>query len=162
MSTFVSVGNAVQPFPRLLNAVARIIGELPSPVFVQHGRTPFDHAGCTAVPFVDMEQFAREVKGASVLILHAGAGSMIHAIGAGKIPIVVARRARFGEVIDDHQVDLAEVLAREKWIRLVDDLDTLAAVVRDVQREGERPAEREPSRLIRSVGRIFDDVSASR
>lgn len=111
MSTFVSVGNAHQPFTRLIDAVTSIAHALPQPVVVQHGHTPFASFACRGVPFLDMLAFESAVSVADVLILHAGAGSVIHALGAGKAPVVMARRAEFGEHVDDHQVEFARELA---------------------------------------------------
>ncbi|MEW5771875.1 MAG: glycosyltransferase [Pseudomonadota bacterium] len=111
MSTFVSVGNATQPFRRLLDEVARLAAALPQPVVVQHGATPFHADSCRAIPFVDMNEFEHLMASSNLLILHAGAGSVIHAVRAGKVPVVMPRRALFGEHIDDHQIEFARALA---------------------------------------------------
>ena len=37
MTTFVAVGNATQPFARLIDAVVAIAADLPQPVLIQHG-----------------------------------------------------------------------------------------------------------------------------
>lgn len=111
MSTFVSVGNAYQPFTRLIHAVTSIAPGLPQPVVVQHGHTPFDSVECRGVAFLDMRAFESAVSEAEVVILHAGAGSVLHALGAGKAPVIMARRAELGEHVDDHQVEFARELA---------------------------------------------------
>jgi UDP-N-acetylglucosamine transferase subunit ALG13 len=111
VSTFVSVGNATQPFRRLLAEVACLAAVLPQPVVVQHGLTPFKSNICQAVPFVNMSEFECLVAEANLLILHAGAGSVIHAVRAGKVPVVMPRRARYGEHVDDHQLEFAQTLA---------------------------------------------------
>jgi UDP-N-acetylglucosamine transferase subunit ALG13 len=131
VSTFVSVGNATQPFRRLLDEVARLAAVLPQPVVVQHGATPFQADACRALPFVDMNEFERLVASAELLILHAGAGSVIHAVRAGKVPVVMPRRALYGEHIDDHQIEFARALAAAGRVVVADD----AAQLRDaVQR----------------------------
>lgn len=111
MSTFVSVGNAHQPFGRLLEAVRAIAQRLPQPVIVQHGYTPFDDAGCTRVSFLGMDEFIRQICNSDLLITHAGAGSVIHALQAGKVPVIMPRRFSLGEHINDHQVEFARALA---------------------------------------------------
>jgi UDP-N-acetylglucosamine transferase subunit ALG13 len=111
VSTFVSVGNATQPFSRLLDEVARLALTLPRPVIVQHGETPFLPDVCKVISFVEMSEFERLVAEAELLILHAGAGSLIHAIRAGKVPVVMPRRAEYGEHVDDHQIEFARALA---------------------------------------------------
>lgn len=130
MSTFVSVGNGTQSFSRLLDEVARIASELPQPVIVQHGNTPFQSEACKAIRFVDMGEFERLVAESELLILHAGAGSVIHAVGAGKVPVVMPRRAEHGEIVDDHQIGFAQALEEAGKVVVASDPSQLADAVR--------------------------------
>lgn len=135
VSTFVSVGNATQPFPRLLQAVSALAQSLPQPVLVQYGATDgFSSQYCQSTAFVSMEEFAQHVADASLLILHAGAGSIIHAVRAGKVPVVVPRQAVLGEHVDDHQAEFARELARLGRIVLCEDTSLLATAVADALR----------------------------
>ncbi len=129
MSTFVSVGNATQPFSRLLDAVARLAPQLPQPVTVQYGSNTFANAACRPVAFLDMESFTAHMREADLLILHAGAGVVIHAIQAGKVPVVAPRRACYGEHVDDHQLEFARALAAAGKAVVVEDVARLAAAV---------------------------------
>jgi UDP-N-acetylglucosamine transferase subunit ALG13 len=104
------VGNAKQSFSRLLDEVARLAHLLPQPVVVQHGMTPFSIHDCEAIPFVGMSEFEQLVVEAELLIMHAGAGAVIHAVRAGKVPVLMPRRAKYGEHVDDHQVEFAKAL----------------------------------------------------
>ncbi len=108
--TFVSVGNCTQPFPRLLDAIAALGPSLPRPLVVQHGSGVFTLTDATAIPFLPMADFEARVAEAELLILHAGAGSVIHAIRAGRMPVVMPRRAALGEHVDDHQLEFARTL----------------------------------------------------
>ena len=130
MSTFVSVGNATQPFCRLLEAVARLTSVLPLPVVVQHGVAPFYAQDCRAVPFVGMEEFESLVVKAELLIMHAGAGSVMHALRSGKVPVVMPRRARYDEHVDDHQMEFAQALAETGRIVVAENQEQLADAVR--------------------------------
>lgn len=135
MSTFVSVGNATQPFARLLEAVCQAAPHLPQPVFVQYGvATDFSCPGCSAVAFLEMDEFARRVSEAELLILHAGAGSVIHAIRAGKVPVVMARRSRCGEHVDDHQIEFANALAKMGKVAVAEGVDDLLEAVAEASR----------------------------
>ena len=129
MSTFVSVGNALQPFPRMLDAVCAITHTLPQPVIVQYGHTPFDCQGCQAHDFLDMPTFEDFMAKAELVILHGGAGSVINAIRAGQVPIIVPRRAEFAEHINDHQVEFAQQLAKEGRVVLVENPSELPLAV---------------------------------
>lgn len=149
MSTFVSVGNANQSFERLLQAVAALAGQgrLPAPVVVQYGYTPFESTVCQAIDFLSMEDFSRHVLRADLLILHAGAGSMIHACQAAKVPVVVPRRARYGEHIDDHQVELVEAFAQQGLVVRVDGVDDLEVAAQraiKLQNECDKVPHKEP------------------
>lgn len=137
MSTFVAVGNATQPFRRLLDAVCELAPHLPQPVVVQHGAAQdFACPHCQGVAFMDMQAFERQVAEADMLILHAGAGSLIHAIQAGKIPVVMPRRASHGEHVDDHQVEFARVLEKAGKVVVANDASTLEqAIVLALERQ---------------------------
>lgn len=71
--------------------------------------------GPTEVPTVrgDVRRFvpARELldacRGADLVVTHAGVGSTLMALEAGRIPLVVPRLAKHGEHVDDHQLRLA-------------------------------------------------------
>jgi UDP-N-acetylglucosamine transferase subunit ALG13 len=144
MSTFVSVGNAHQAFTRLLDAIAAIAQSLPQPVVVQHGHTVFESPICKAVEFLDLVSFEAAVSEADVLILHAGAGSVIHALCTGKVPIVVPRRAEFAEHVDNHQVEFARRLASTGRVVVVDDVRELEAAIKcagtmQIAHAGSRP-----------------------
>lgn len=118
VKTVVVVGNAKQPFRRFMEAVEANLALMPKPVFVQHGHTPCVARDFTAKPFVGMDEFSRLVRESQLLIMHAGAGATIHALTAGKRPVVMPRLAAYGEVIDDHQLEFAEAMARtgKAWL----------------------------------------------
>jgi len=63
---------------------------------------------------VDMprHELADKADWADVIISHAGVGSILSALKAGKVPVVVPRRAEFGEHVDNHQFDIAEFVSR--------------------------------------------------
>lgn len=131
MSTFVSVGNATQPFMRMLEAVCKIADQLPQPVFVQFGAaSSFDCPACAGAAYIDMEAFERRVNEAELLILHAGAGSVIHAVRAGKTPVIVPRRASLGEHVDEHQHEFARELEKTGKVVLAHDAATILSAAR--------------------------------
>lgn len=107
MSTFVTVGNAKQPFVRLINLVRASIDALPAPVFVQHGTAPFDQVECEAAARISATEYRRRMTAAELVICHAGAGCLLDAAVLGKPIIAVPRLRRFSEMVDDHQLELA-------------------------------------------------------
>lgn len=136
MSTFVSVGNATQPFDRLLGAVCAIVANLPSPVIIQTGSTDCACGGAVARKFVAMDEFERLMDEASLAIMHAGAGSVIHAVRAGKVPVVMPRRSKYDEHVDDHQLEFARQLAQAGLVVIAEEpADLHAAVLAALERQ---------------------------
>lgn len=85
-----------------------------------------------------MAEFETLISSAELLILHAGAGSVIHAVRAGKVPVLMPRRAQFGELIDDHQTEFARALEASGRVIVINDPSQLGKAVQralEVQRE---------------------------
>jgi UDP-N-acetylglucosamine transferase subunit ALG13 len=88
--------------------------------------------GCTDVsdlPIVAHRQLpTRElqeaIEAADVVIAHAGCGSSVSALEAGKTPVLVPRRRSHAENVDDHQLLIAEELSKRDLavVRSVEDL----------------------------------------
>ena len=134
MSTFVSVGNATQPFDRLINGVISNMHLLPAPIYIQHGNSYLSNKNLdintiTATKFLNMNQFESKIKECEILILHAGAGSSIHAIKSGKIPIIMPRLSKYGEHVDDHQLELALELDARKLAVILKDFNYLSEAI---------------------------------
>lgn len=105
-----TVGNLTRPFERLFRAVVAEIPSLPKPIVVQRGHSDFTHADCEVYDFLAMDRFEELIASSKVLVMHAGAGSVIQALQAGKMPVVMPRRESYGEHVDDHQMEFAEAL----------------------------------------------------
>lgn len=160
MTTFVSVGNGTQPFSRLLDAVLSFVPQLPQPVIVQHGNSPFKGTGCIPLPFIEMGEFIEYVEKAQLLILHAGAGSVIHAIQAGKIPVVMPRRAKYGEIVDDHQLRFARALAEMGKVVMVEEpVDLKDAVTNALRRQEMALPANEAPRMAGLIGAVLREYA---
>ncbi len=66
------------------------------------------------------------IAAADVVIAHAGCGSSMLAMEAGKTPLLVPRRSARGENVDDHQVELAAELER-RGLAVVREVDRLTS-----------------------------------
>jgi UDP-N-acetylglucosamine--N-acetylmuramyl-(pentapeptide) pyrophosphoryl-undecaprenol N-acetylglucosamine transferase len=61
-------------------------------------------------PTVPPAELAQAIAEADLVITHAGAGSALTALEAGRFPILVPREAMHGEHVDDHQQQVAREL----------------------------------------------------
>lgn len=115
---FVTVGTNEAPFCRLLRAVGdREGGET---LVVQHGPSPVRPRGAECFAYLPYPTLVEYAQTARVVVCHAGVGSVLVAVRAGKRPIVMPRLRRHGEAIDDHQVEFAQRLHREGVVELLD------------------------------------------
>lgn len=116
--------------------VDRVLGIVPSGVQIrfQTGVTDVSDLD-TAMPngssppphFSDMMtdlEFQSEIEAADVVVTHSGVGSFIRCLSLGKVPIMVPRRAKYGEHVDDHQQQIATV-ASERGLALMREVEDL-------------------------------------
>lgn len=98
-------------FHRLVARLARV---LPSgtDVLWQTGSTDGHRHGIEGVEFVASDVLDAAMAQADLVIAHAGVGSALAAFGSGRHPLLVPRRASYGEHVDDHQVQIAAELGR--------------------------------------------------
>lgn len=92
--------------------IEQLVEILPSDADVlwQTGVTDTDGLGIDAEAWVPIGRLRTAMEEADVVIGHAGCGTALDALDAGRVPILVPRRAHRGEHVDDHQVDIAHWL----------------------------------------------------
>jgi len=124
---FVTVGSA-DPFDRLIRAVDEWAGMRGrTDVFAQIGNSRFEARHIEAVQFLSPSEFRQRVRTASLIVAHAGMGSIITALEAGKPIIVMPKWARLGEHRNDHQVATAKRFGQKEGIIVADDEKDLVA-----------------------------------
>jgi beta-1,4-N-acetylglucosaminyltransferase len=125
----VTTGTNGAPFDRLLQEVDRIGDE---PLVVQHGPSALRLAHATCFDYVPFPELVGLVRDARVVVTHGGVGSILVSLTNGKRPLVVPRLARFGEAVDDHQLELAQRLDAAGLATHVSDVAQLPQLVRPV------------------------------
>jgi len=113
---FVTVGTNEAPFDRLLHAVAGLPRD--SELVVQRGSSTVELENARVYDFMPFDDIVAHVGAARAVITHAGVGSVLVTLNAGKRPIVVARRREFGEAVDDHQLQLGRRFAAQDLVLL--------------------------------------------
>jgi UDP-N-acetylglucosamine--N-acetylmuramyl-(pentapeptide) pyrophosphoryl-undecaprenol N-acetylglucosamine transferase len=96
-------------FPRLL---LRLVEILPphAEVLWQVGSTDATGIPINAVESLPSAQLDAAMRAADVVVAHAGIGSALAALDAGRCPILVPRERAHGEHVDDHQALIATEL----------------------------------------------------
>ena len=105
---FVTVGTQF-PFDRLVKAVDDAIEQelIQDEVVAQVGLTDYQPRNFEAIASMTKEHFDAVLHSASAMISHAGMGSITMALDQKKPLLVLPRRKVYGEVVNDHQVDIA-------------------------------------------------------
>lgn len=107
---FVTVGSDI-PFDRLIKAVdlwARKRNR--QDVFAQVGRNGWDPEFITSAQILEPREFAERLAASSIVIGHAGMGTVLSALQHSKPIIVMPRRGHLGETRNDHQMATASHL----------------------------------------------------
>ena len=102
-------------FRRLLEQLVRIIPD-GTGVLWQVGHTDTSGLGIDSHVSLPASKLSRAMAESDVVITHAGIGSAISALEAGKRPVFVPRRKKFKEHIDDHQTFIATELEQRKLV----------------------------------------------
>jgi UDP-N-acetylglucosamine--N-acetylmuramyl-(pentapeptide) pyrophosphoryl-undecaprenol N-acetylglucosamine transferase len=102
------------PFPRLVDRLRAILPGDAEVVLWQDGET------------VPPARVREAFRAADVVVVHAGVGAALEALDAGRRPLLVPRLRRFGEHVDDHQLQVAGELER-RGLAVVRDAGELTA-----------------------------------
>lgn len=129
---FATVG-ATLPFPRLVDAIARLkaSGMLPERVIVQYG----DGAPPPAIPGLEarrdipFDEIQSLLEKADIVLCHGGTGSLITALRAGCRVIAMPRRFDLGEHYDNHQEEITSAFAIRGLIESLRDEQELGAAI---------------------------------
>lgn len=125
---FVTVGTNETPFDRLLRAFDTTT--IDEEIVVQHGSSSVHPQRARCVESIRYEEVVELVRQARAVVSHAGVGSILTALANGKRPIIVPRLHRFGEAVDDHQLQFARRLEAAGLVTLVEDPEHLEQAIR--------------------------------
>lgn len=125
---FLTIGTQL-PFNRLVRALDDLAPRLPLDIFAQIGQSDYAPANIKWSPFLAPAEFDKKFRAASVIISHAGIGTVLSAQKHRKPLIVVPRLARFGEHRNDHQMATARQLEGKKGVYVANDIDELPALL---------------------------------
>ena len=96
----------------------------------QKGYTKYDDKkGVKAFEFLSLDDMEKYISSADLIVSHGGVGTIFSAIKKGKKVIAVPRLQKYGEHINDHQIEICEELESEGYILYykegIDDFDAL-------------------------------------
>lgn len=124
---FITLGSQKFQFNRLLKAVDSLVENktIEEEVFAQIGYSNYNPQHYKYKDFLNREEYAAAEEQADIVITHGGTGAIIGAIKKGKKVIAVPRLSKYGEHVDDHQVQLLQQFGESNLICVCDNLAEL-------------------------------------
>lgn len=119
---FVTVGSRNYPFDRLFKKLDELYenGVLTEEMFSQIGTATYKPKHYKYKDFISEKEFLDKIKKADIVVSHGASGSIMKALNAGKKVIVVARLKKYGEHINDHQIQNNLALGRNGYVLIAD------------------------------------------
>ena len=121
----VTLGTQDKTFPRLIEAVEKQVelGNIKDEVVVQSGCTEYKSDKMKIIDYMENTDFQKLFNNADIIITHAGVGNIIYGLEQHKKMIVAARLEKYGEHVNDHQLQILENFAENKYVIPVKDLE---------------------------------------
>lgn len=130
---FVTLGSQKFQFDRLLKKIDELIAEgvITDEVFAQIGYSNYRPQNYKYKRFLDRNDFSSWEEKADLIITHGGTGAIIGAVKKGKKVIAVPRLSRYGEHIDDHQLQIIKEFDEMGFLVSCEDLEDLGKRYRE-------------------------------
>ncbi len=122
-----------KPFDRMLKVIDRWVGETGrKDVFAQIGEGGWEPQHIPFVNFMEPAEFKQRFAEATLIIGHAGMGTILSALLHGKPILVVPKLARLGEHRNEHQTATAKRMMELGNVNVAFDEDELLAKLHQV------------------------------
>lgn len=158
---FITLGSQKFQFNRLLKAVDELVerGKIKEEVFAQIGYSDYQPVNYKYKKFLDRDEFASMEGKADIVITHGGTGAIIGAVKKGKKVIAVPRLAKYGEHVDDHQLQLIEQFKEQNLICGLQDCSQLGEGLQFVKQHEFNAYQSNTKTIIDSIERYINRIS---
>lgn len=129
---FVTVGTHEQPFNRLIEKVDLLKknGDILDDVFIQSGFSTYEPEFCKYKSIIPFEKMNQYITDSALVITHGGPASFMKVLEKGKIPIVVPRQKKYGEHVNNHQLEFCQKVQDKMGnIIVLEDIDMLKSTI---------------------------------
>lgn len=154
---FITLGSQKFQFNRLLQEVDRLVNEqkITEKIYAQIGYSDYIPQYFLYDKFLDREEYERVMQQSEIVITHAGTGAIIGAVTKGKKVIAVPRLARYGEHVDDHQLEILKQFDEMNIICPCYDCEDLEGILSKISTLQLVPYESNNERMIEELDRAI-------
>lgn len=122
---YVTLGTMFMDFARLVRQMDTIAARTGEEVIMQTGLATTLPRHAKHFDFKPHEELLEIQSRARLVVGHAGIGVTMDALRVKKPLLLVPRLKRFGEHMNDHQVEIARAVEKRGWGRMVLDIEEL-------------------------------------
>lgn len=157
---FITLGSQKFQFNRLLKAVDDLIieGIVSEKVFAQVGYSDYIPKHYKYKAFLNHDEFADMEEKANIVITHGGTGAIIGAVKKGKKVIAIPRLVRYGEHVDDHQIQLLQEFDKMGIILACYDINQLGDIYKKIKTIELKPYISNQKTILKSIDDFLQRV----
>lgn len=150
---FVTLGSQKFQFNRLLKALDEQVasGKIRDEIFAQIGASDYKPQNYNYKDFLNRDEFAEWQEKAEIEITHGGTGAIIGAVKKGKKVVAVPRLKKYGEHVDDHQLQLVGQFKELDLIYECRDCNELWKAIEEVKKTEYKSYQSNTVRIIESI-----------
>ena len=134
---FLCVGSREYQFDRLLKEIDNLLKEnkIDEEVFAQIGQSNYKPKHYQYVRYMSPDDFRQKQLDADLIISHGGTGALVAALKLGKKVIAVPRLVKYQEHIDDHQIQVCDMLEKQQYLKVVYEMSDLYGMIQQVKKQ---------------------------
>lgn len=156
---FLTVGSMF-PFDRLVRSVDEMIEQklIDGPIVAQIGDGRYEPQHMAFDRFLPKPEYDMRIGKATMLISHAGAGTIALALRYRKPLLVVPRLQRYNEHVNDHQVATARKFEELGHVLVAYDMRDIPATLEALRNFSPRSRDVRPQELARRIGVFLETL----
>ena len=130
----VMLGTQKNSFYRLLDEVQKCINKkvINEKVVVQAGYTKYESKDMEIFDLVPSNELNEYVKKANYVITHGGVGSIVTCLKMNKKVIAVPRYHKYGEHVNDHQLQIIQTFDGQGFIKGLQSVEDLEKTIKEL------------------------------
>lgn len=160
---FVTVGTQRFQFDRLFQELDHLVEQqvITEPIIAQVGYSNYKPKYFVSSDLVSPEEMDQCIEDSELIITHSGTSSIIKCLKLDKKVIVVPRQKEYGEHVDDHQLEIAQLFEQKGLIEPVYDIKDLKTAIKVVKEKQYEKYEFDNSKLLGSIGDYLTKLTNS-
>lgn len=157
---FVTLGSQKFQFDRLLKKLDELLenGQITDAVFAQIGYSNYRPQHFEYEQFLNREEFAHRMEECDIVLTHGGTGAIVSAVKKGKKVIAVARLSKYGEHVDDHQIQILRQFEEMNLILPCYEIEKLGQKLKEVESMKFEQYQSNTQRIIQSIEEFIEGI----